>query len=132
MEKKMTKAEVFTKASEVILSQIDNVENAEFIAEVLVKEAARTKKTYARQAGYDTKAQKENKHMAALVINFFLKDADPEVAYSATEVAEAANLGEVSSQKMTAILKLAAEVVDKKDSATNSAKHKGYQTKVLG
>ena len=70
----MTKAEVFTKAAEVILSQIDNVENAEFIAEVLVKEAARTKKTYARQAGYETKAQKENKHMAALVINFFLKD----------------------------------------------------------
>lgn len=126
---KMTKKDFMVAAAEIVRNS--GVVDADIIAEKLEQEAQLIAKRNARKTTSDNKVQKENKHIAAFVVDFFLNHADPEIAYTATEVADVIGLGEFSSQKMTAILKLAEDVVDKKDGATNSKKHKGYQVKSL-
>lgn len=119
---KQTKADMYRNAAKLLEV------NAPEYAGMLLEDAQRIEARNASRRNVDTKVQKENKHIAALVIEFFHNDAEDGIAYDSGEIANAVGI-EVSPQKMSAIMRLVGDEVDKVGQATNNKDHIGYKKK---
>lgn len=130
MEKKMTKAEMFLEAA-MLLGDMNETGDLSEIIEMLEMEATRVDKRNASRRTTETKAQKENRHIAALVLDFFFSEADAEIAYNAAEIVEAVGLEGISTQKMTAVMKILDGDVEKVAKSTSNKARVGYQVKLV-
>lgn len=122
----MTKVEALDEVLVILNGMNEAGENAELIEKVEAMKAQEVKtreKAKIRRAG-ETKAAKANKAIAEEISNWFAEEADAEVAYAASEIAEIVEI-EATPQKMTAIMKYVAGV-EKVDKATNIKGRVGY------
>ena len=124
---KMTKSEIYRNAAALL------EETAPRYAEILLADAdridARNEKSRGRK--YETKDQKENKHLAALVTDMFLTEGiDADHAFDTAEIKTAIGFPELTPQKMTGVMKLV-DVVDKVPNASKNKNHVGYKVKTL-
>lgn len=124
--KKQTVAEKFAKVAEVLAAAGAQTELVDFINE---RKEQHEKRTTGKKRGL-TKTQKENLAHVEKINAFFFEQADPEIAYTSAEVAEAVG-GEIAAftpQKMTALLKQV-ENAEKVAQATSDKKKVGYKAK---
>lgn len=123
---KQTVAEKFAEVARVLVAAGAPSELVDFINE---RKEQHEKRTKGKKRSL-TKTQKENLVYIEKISTFFFEEADPEVAYTSAEVAQAVG-GEIENftpQKMTALLKQV-ENVEKVDQATNDKKKVGYKAK---
>lgn len=123
---KQTVAEKFAEVARVLVAAGAPSELVDFINE---RKEQHEKRTKGKKRSL-TKTQKENLVYIEKISAFFFEEADPEVAYTSAEVAQAVG-GEIENftpQKMTALLKQV-ENVEKVDQATNDKKKVGYKAK---
>lgn len=123
---KQTVAEKFAEVARVLVAAGAPTELVDFINE---RKVMHEKRTSNKKRGL-TKTQKENLVYIEKISNFFFEEADPEVAYTSAEVAQAVGdeVANFTPQKMTALLKQV-ENVEKVDQATNDKKKVGYKAK---
>lgn len=123
---KMTVAQKFEEVARVLVAAGAQSELVDFINE---RKVMHEKRTSNKKRGL-TKTQKENLVYIEKISNFFFEEADPEVAYTSAEVAQAVGdeVANFTPQKMTALLKQV-ENVEKVDQATNDKKKVGYKAK---
>lgn len=123
---KMTVAQKFEEVARVLVAAGAQAELVDFINE---RKVMHEKRTSNKKRGL-TKTQKENLVYIEKISNFFFEEADPEVAYTSAEVAQAVGdeVANFTPQKMTALLKQV-ENVEKVDQATNDKKKVGYKAK---
>ena len=123
---KQTVAEKFEAVAKVLMVAGAPTELIDFINE---RKAMHEKRTSNKKRGL-TKTQKENLAHVEKINAFFFEQADPEVAYTSTEVAQAigGEIADFTPQKMTALLKQV-ENVEKVSKATNDKKKVGYKAK---
>lgn len=127
MEKqKQTVAEKFAEVARVLVAVGAQTELVDFINE---RKAMHEKRTKGKKRGL-TKTQKENLVYIEKISSFFFEEADPEVAYTSAEVAQAVGdeVANFTPQKMTALLKQV-ENVEKVAQATSDKKKIGYKAK---
>ena len=124
--KKQTVAEKFAKVAEVLATVGAEQELVEFINE---RKEQHEKRTTGKKRGL-TKTQKENLVHVEKINAFFFEQADPEIAYTSAEVAQAVGgeIADFTPQKMTALLKQI-ENAEKVAQATSDKKKVGYQAK---
>lgn len=124
--KKQTVAEKFAEVARVLVAAGAQTELVEFINE---RKEQHEKRTTGKKRGL-TKTQKENLAHVEKIEAFFFEQADPEVAYTSTEVAQAVGgeIADFTPQKMTALLKQV-ENAEKVAQATSDKKKVGYQAK---
>ena len=124
--KKQTVAEKFAKVAEVLTTVGAEQELVDFINE---RKEQHEKRTTGKKRGL-TKTQKENLVHVEKINAFFFEQADPEIAYTSAEVAEAVGGGiaDFTPQKMTALLKQV-ENAKKVAQATSDKKKVGYKAK---
>ena len=124
--KKQTVAEKFAEVARVLVAAGAQTELVEFINE---RKEQHEKRTTGKKRGL-TKTQKENLAHVEKIEAFFFEQADPEVAYTSTEVAQAVGgeIADFTPQKMTALLKQV-ENAEKVTQATSDKKKVGYQAK---
>ncbi len=123
---KQTVAEKFEEVVNVLMVAGAPTELVDFINE---RKAMHEKRTNNKKRGL-TKTQKENLVHIEKINAFFFEQADPEVAYTSSEIALAVGgeIAEFTPQKMTALLKQV-ENVEKVAQATNDKKKVGYKAK---
>ena len=123
---KMTVAEKFAEVVRVLAAAGAQTELVDFINE---RKAMHEKRTASKKRGL-TKTQKENLVHIKNISAFFFEQADPEVAYTSAEVAQAigGEIADFTPQKMTALLKQV-ENVEKVEQATSDKKKVGYKAK---
>ena len=123
---KQTVAEKFEAVVKVLTVAGAPTELVDFINE---RKAMHEKRTASKKRGL-TKTQKENLVHIEKISSFFFEEADPEVAYTSAEVAQAVcgEIADFTPQKMTALLKQV-ENVEKVAQATNDKKKVGYKAK---
>lgn len=123
---KMTVAEKFAKVAEVLTTVKAEVELVDFINE---RKEQHEKRTTKKKRGL-TKTQKENLVHVEKINAFFFEQADPEIAYTSAEVAQAVGdeIADFTPQKMTALLKQV-ENAEKVAQATSDKKKVGYKAK---
>lgn len=123
---KMTVAQKFEEVARVLVAAGASSELVDFINE---RKAMHEKRTSNKKRGL-TKTQKENLVYIEKISSFFFEEADPEIAYTSAEVAQAVGdeVANFTPQKMTALLKQV-ENVEKVDQATNDKKKVGYKVK---
>lgn len=123
---KQTVAEKFAEVARVLVAAGAPAELVDFINE---RKAMHEKRTSNKKRGL-TKVQKENLVYIEKISTFFFEEADPEVAYTSAEVAQAVGdeVANFTPQKMTALLKQV-ENVEKVDQATSDKKKVGYKAK---
>ena len=124
--KKQTVAEKFEAVVKVLTTVGAEQELVDFINE---RKAMHEKRTSNKKRGL-TKTQKENLVHIENISTFFFEQADPEVAYTSAEVAQAVGgeIADFTPQKMTALLKQV-ENVEKVAQATSDKKKVGYKAK---
>ena len=125
MTNKQTVAEKFARVAEVLATVGAQPELVDFINE----RKEQHEKRKGKKRGL-TKTQKENLAYIEKISSFFFEEADPEIAYTSAEVAQAVGdeVADFTPQKMTALLKQV-ENVEKVAQATNDKKKVGYQAK---
>lgn len=123
---KQTVAEKFAEVARVLVAAGAPTELVDFINE---RKEQHEKRTKGKKRSL-TKVQKENLIYIEKISNFFFEEADPEVAYTSAEVAQAVGdeVANFTPQKMTALLKQV-ENVEKVDQATSDKKKVGYKAK---
>lgn len=123
---KQTVAEKFAEVARVLVAAGASSELVDFINE---RKAMHEKRTSNKKRGL-TKVQKENLIYIEKISSFFFEEADPEVAYTSAEVAQAVGdeMADFTPQKMTALLKQV-ENVEKVAQATSDKKKVGYKAK---
>lgn len=123
---KQTVAEKFAEVARVLVAAGASSELVDFINE---RKAMHEKRTSNKKRGL-TKVQKENLAYIEKISSFFFEEADPEVAYTSAEVAQAVGdeVANFTPQKMTALLKQV-ENVEKVAQATSDKKKVGYKAK---
>ena len=123
---KQTVAEKFAEVARVLVAAGAQTELVDFINE---RKEQHEKRTTGKKRGL-TKTQKENLAHVEKIEAFFFEQADPEVAYTSTEVAQAVGgeIADFTPQKMTALLKQV-ENAEKVAQATSDKKKVGYQAK---
>lgn len=123
---KMTVAQKFEEVARVLVAAGAQAELVDFINE---RKAMHEKRTSNKKRGL-TKVQKENLVYIEKISSFFFEEADPEVAYTSAEVAQAVGdeMADFTPQKMTALLKQV-ENVEKVTQATSDKKKVGYKAK---
>ena len=124
--KKQTVAEKFAEVARVLSTVGAEQELVDFINE---RKEQHEKRTTGKKRGL-TKTQKENLVHVEKINAFFFEQADPEIAYTSAEVAQAVGgeIADFTPQKMTALLKQV-ENVEKVAQATSDKKKVGYQAK---
>ena len=124
--KKQTVAEKFAEVARVLVAAGAQTELVEFINE---RKEQHEKRTTGKKRGL-TKTQKENLAHVEKIKAFFFERADPEIAYTSAEVAQAVGgeIADFTPQKMTALLKQV-ENAEKVAQATSDKKKVGYQAK---
>lgn len=124
--KKQTVAEKFAEVARVLVAAGAQTELVDFINE---RKEQHEKRTTGKKRGL-TKTQKENLVHVEKINAFFFEQADPEVAYTSAEVAQAVGgeIADFTPQKMTALLKQV-ENAEKVAQATSDKKKVGYQAK---
>ena len=124
--KKQTVAEKFAEVAEVLATVGAEQELVEFINE---RKEQHEKRMTSKKRGL-TKTQKENLVHVEKINAFFFEQADPEIAYTSAEVAQAVGgeIADFTPQKMTALLKQV-ENAEKVAQATSDKKKVGYQAK---
>ena len=122
---KQTVAEKFAEVARVLATVGAEQELVDFINE---RKEQHEKRTTGKRGL--TKAQKENLVHVEKINAFFFEQADPEIAYTSAEVAEAVGgeIADFTPQKMTALLKQV-ENVEKVAQATSDKKKVGYKAK---
>ena len=123
MTKQMTVTEKWNVALTEAKEKGVSIEVMDFLqerADLHDKQASRKKKS-------ETKSQKENKVFIEQLETFFFEDADPEIAYTSQEVAQALEF-DFTPQKMTALLKKV-ENAERVEKSTNDPKKVGYKAK---
>lgn len=123
---KQTVAEKFAEVARVLVAAGAQTELVDFINE---RKEQHEKRTTGKKRGL-TKTQKENLVHVEKINAFFFEQADPEVAYTSAEVAQAVGgeIADFTPQKMTALLKQV-ENAEKVAQATSDKKKVGYQAK---
>lgn len=123
---KQTVAEKFAEVARVLVASGAQTELVDFINE---RKEQHEKRTTGKKRGL-TKTQKENLVHAEKIEAFFFEQADPEIAYTSAEVAQAVGgeIADFTPQKMTALLKQV-ENVEKVTQATSDKKKVGYKAK---
>lgn len=123
---KQTVAEKFAEVARVLVAAGAPTELVDFINE---RKEQHEKRTKGKKRGL-TKVQKENLAYIEKISAFFFEEADPEIAYTSAEVAQAVGdeMADFTPQKMTALLKQV-ENVEKVDQATSDKKKVGYKAK---
>ena len=123
---KMTVAEKFAKVAEVLTTVKAEAELVDFINE---RKEQHEKRNTNKKRGL-TKTQKENLVYVEKINAFFFEQADPEIAYTSAEVAQAVGdeIANFTPQKMTALLKQV-ENAEKVAQATSDKKKVGYKAK---
>lgn len=123
---KQTVAEKFAEVARVLVASGAQTELVDFINE---RKEQHEKRTTGKKRGL-TKTQKENLAHVEKINSFFFEQADPEIAYTSTEVAQAVGgeIADFTPQKMTALLKQV-ENVEKVAQATSDKKKVGYKAK---
>ena len=123
---KMTVVAKFEEVARVLVAAGAPTELVDFINE---RKAMHEKRTSNKKRGL-TKTQKENLVYIEKISAFFFEEADPEVAYTSAEVAQAVGgeIADFTPQKMTALLKQV-ENVEKVAQATSDKKKVGYKAK---
>ena len=123
---KQTVAEKFAEVARVLVAAGAQPELVDFINE---RKEQHEKRTTGKKRGL-TKTQKENLAHVEKINAFFFEQADPEIAYTSKEVAEAVGgeIADFTPQKMTALLKQV-ENAEKVAQATSDKKKVGYQEK---
>lgn len=124
--KKQTVAEKFAEVARVLVAAGAQTELVDFINE---RKEQHEKRTTGKKRGL-TKTQKENLVHVEKINAFFFEQADPEIAYTSAEVAQAVGgeIADFTPQKMTALLKQV-ENAEKVAQATSDKKKVGYQAK---
>lgn len=124
--KKQTVAEKFAEVARVLVAAGAQTELVDFINE---RKEQHEKRTTGKKRGL-TKTQKENLVHVEKINAFFFEEADPEIAYTSAEVAQAVGgeIADFTPQKMTALLKQV-ENAEKVAQATSDKKKVGYQAK---
>ena len=124
--KKQTVAEKFAEVARVLAAADAQTELIDFINE---RKEQHEKRTTGKKRGL-TKTQKENLAHVEKIEAFFFEQADPEIAYTSAEVAQAVGgeIADFTPQKMTALLKQV-ENAEKVAQATSDKKKVGYQAK---
>lgn len=124
--KKQTVAEKFAEVARVLVAAGAQTELVDFINE---RKEQHEKRTTGKKRGL-TKTQKENLAHVEKINAFFFEQADPEIAYTSAEVAQAVGgeIADFTPQKMTALLKQV-ENAEKVAQATSDKKKVGYQAK---
>ena len=124
--KKQTVAEKFAEVARVLVAAGAQTELVDFINE---RKEQHEKRTTGKKRGL-TKTQKENLVHVEKINAFFFEQADPEIAYTSAEVAQAVGgeIADFTPQKMTALLKQV-ENAEKVAQATSDKKKVGYQEK---
>ena len=123
---KQTVAEKFAEVARVLVAAGAQTELVDFINE---RKEQHEKRTTGKKRGL-TKTQKENLVHVEKINAFFFEQADPEIAYTSAEVAQAVGgeIADFTPQKMTALLKQV-ENAEKVAQATSDKKKVGYQEK---
>lgn len=123
---KQTVAEKFAEVARVLAATGAQTELIDFINE---RKEQHEKRTKGKKRGL-TKTQKENLVYIEKISSFFFEEADPEIAYTSAEVAQAVGdeVANFTPQKMTALLKQV-ENVEKVEQATSDKKKVGYKAK---
>ena len=123
---KMTVAQKFETVAKVLVVAGAPTELVDFINE---RKTMHEKRTSNKKRSL-TKTQKENLVHIENISAFFFEQADPEVAYTSAEVAQAVGgeIADFTPQKMTALLKQV-ENVEKVAQATSDKKKVGYRVK---
>lgn len=123
---KQTVAEKFAEVARVLVAAGAPTELVDFINE---RKEQYEKRTKGKKRGL-TKVQKENLAYIEKISAFFFEEADPEIAYTSAEVAQAVGdeMADFTPQKMTALLKQV-ENVEKVAQATSDKKKVGYKAK---
>lgn len=123
---KQTVAEKFAEVARVLVAAGAPTELVDFINE---RKEQHEKRTKGKKRGL-TKVQKENLAYIEKISAFFFEEADPEIAYTSAEVAQAVGdeMADFTPQKMTALLKQV-ENVEKVAQATSDKKKVGYKAK---
>lgn len=123
---KQTVAEKFAEVARVLVAAGAPTELVDFINE---RKEQHEKRTKGKKRSL-TKVQKENLIYIEKISNFFFEEADPEVAYTSAEVAQAVGdeVANFTPQKMTALLKQV-ENIEKVAQATSDKKKVGYKAK---
>lgn len=123
---KQTVAEKFAEVARVLVAAGAQTELVDFINE---RKEQHEKRTTGKKRGL-TKTQKENLAHAEKINAFFFEQADPEIAYTSAEVAQAVGgeIADFTPQKMTALLKQV-ENAEKVAQATSDKKKVGYKAK---
>lgn len=123
---KMTVAQKFEEVARVLVAAGAQAELVEFINE---RKAMHEKRASNKKRGL-TKTQKENLVHIEKISTFFFEQANPEIAYTSAEVAQAVGgeIADFTPQKMTALLKQV-ENVEKVAQATSDKKKVGYKAK---
>ena len=123
---KQTVAEKFAEVARVLVAAGAPTELVDFINE---RKEQHEKRTKGKKRGL-TKVQKENLVYIEKISAFFFEEADPEIAYTSAEVAQAVGdeMADFTPQKMTALLKQV-ENVEKVAQATSDKKKVGYKAK---
>lgn len=123
---KQTVAEKFAEVARVLVAAGAQTELVDFINE---RKEQHEKRTTGKKRGL-TKTQKENLVHVEKINAFFFEQADPEIAYTSAEVAQAVGgeIADFTPQKMTALLKQV-ENAEKVAQATSDKKKVGYQAK---
>lgn len=122
---KQTVVEKFEAAAKVLAAAGAPIELVDFINE---RKEMHEKRAINKKRGL-TKTQKENLVHIEKINAFFFEQADPEVAYTSAEIAQAVGgeIADFTPQKMTALLKQAD--VEKVAQATSDKKKVGYKVK---
>lgn len=125
--KKVTVAQQFEEVARVLVAAGAQTELVDFINE---RKAIHEKKRTSNKKRGLTKTQKENLVHIEKISAFFFEQADPEIAYTSAEVAQAVGgeIADFTPQKMTALLKQV-ENVEKVAQATSDKKKVGYKAK---
>lgn len=123
---KQTVAEKFAEVARVLVAAGASTELVDFINE---RKEQHEKRTKGKKRSL-TKTQKENLVYIEKISSFFFEEADPEVAYTSAEIAEAVGdeVADFTPQKMTALLKQV-ENIEKVAQATSDKKKVGYKAK---
>lgn len=123
---KQTVAQKFEEVAKVLVVAGAPTELVDFINE---RKEQHEKRAKGKKRGL-TKTQKENLVYIEKISAFFFEEADPEIAYTSAEIAEAVGdeVANFTPQKMTALLKQV-ENVEKVAQATSDKKKVGYKAK---
>lgn len=123
---KQTVAQKFEEVAKVLVAAGAPTELVDFINE---RKEQHEKRAKGKKRGL-TKTQKENLVYIEKISAFFFEEANPEIAYTSAEIAEAVGdeVANFTPQKMTALLKQV-ENVEKVAQATSDKKKVGYKAK---